>query len=233
MQLDQYYSEQNGHITFTREQASAFAKQVADDFNPIHDIDAKRFCVPGDLLFAIALSRIGLNQKIHVSFADMVTDGIELNFPESGSELSITDTNDKTYLTIKRSGAQSDNQELIEGLTRSYVEFSGKTFPHILVPLWKDHNIMINPARPLVIYESMSIDLDSLDIPAPTLELADTDLTVEGKRGSVRLGFNLLAEGNIVGRGEKHMVLSGLRAYEQEGIDGLIDYYNGRKERLG
>ena len=55
MQLDEYYSDGNGHIAISREQASDFAKGVAGDFNPIHDVDAKRFCVPGDLLFSLAL----------------------------------------------------------------------------------------------------------------------------------------------------------------------------------
>ena len=34
MPIDQYYTEQNNQITFTRQQASDFAKLVADDFNP-------------------------------------------------------------------------------------------------------------------------------------------------------------------------------------------------------
>lgn len=239
MQLTQFYSDstslnadQNSHITFSREQASAFAKQIANDFNPIHDIDAKRFCVPGDLLFAIALSRIGLSQKMTVKFADMVADGIELNFPSSGDDLAITDSNGKTYLTISRSGEKTTDDQLIADLTRNYVEFSGKTFPHILVPLWQAQNVMINPARPLVIYESMSIDLDRLDIISPTLELADSQLTVDGKRGNVRLAFNLIDAGEIVGRGEKHMVLSGLREYDQPTIDELVAFYNNRKNTL-
>ncbi|BFM16806.1 DUF3581 domain-containing protein [Maricurvus nonylphenolicus] len=231
MQLDQYFSENQGKLTFSRQQASDFAKQVADDFNPIHDVDAKRFCVPGDLLFSIALSRIGLSQKMHVSFADMVTDGVDLNFPTDGDKLAITDTNDKTYLTIERSGDNSQNAELISALTRCYVEFSGQTFPHILVPLWKGKDVMINPARPLVIYESMSIDLDTLEISQPGLELSDeTCLDVDGKRGNVRLAFNLLDGDKVVGRGEKRMVLSGLRAYDQTAIDDLVEFYNDRKQ---
>ncbi len=234
MQLDKYYSDAQGKITFTRQQASDFAKHIADDFNPIHDIDAKRFCVPGDLLFSIALSRNGLSKQMHVTFDDMVTDGIELNFPTEGDKLSITDNNEKTYLTIERSGEQTDNAELIDALTRSYVEFSGKTFPHILVPLWKGQDVMINPARPLVIYQSMSIDLDTLDFAAPSLELSDaTELNVDGKRGSVRLAFNLLADGKPVGRGEKRMVLSGLRDYDQQAIDDLVEFYNERKRNAG
>ena len=57
MLIDRYFSEPNGNVCFTREQGSNFAKQIADDFNPLHDIDAKRFCIPGDLLFSIILSK--------------------------------------------------------------------------------------------------------------------------------------------------------------------------------
>ncbi len=40
--------------------------------------------------------------------------------------------------------------------------FSGHTFPDILVKLMADNSVMINPARPMVMYQSMSIDLHTL-----------------------------------------------------------------------
>ena len=43
MNIHHYCSESDGRICFTREQGSNFAKQVAQDFNPLHDVDAKRF----------------------------------------------------------------------------------------------------------------------------------------------------------------------------------------------
>ena len=52
MLLEKYVQGNGEYFSFTRKQASDFAKQVASDFNPIHDEDAKRFCVPGDLLFS-------------------------------------------------------------------------------------------------------------------------------------------------------------------------------------
>ncbi len=85
MQLENYFSPVGAdgqNIQFSREQASDFAKQIANDFNPIHDIDAKRFCVPGDLLFSIGVSKLGLSQKMHINFADMVSDGIEISYKE-------------------------------------------------------------------------------------------------------------------------------------------------------
>jgi hypothetical protein len=51
-------------------------------------------------------------------------------------------------------------------------------------------------------------------------------MTVAGKRGTVCLAFTLLSSGEVVGRGEKHMLLSGLRPYEQAVIDGIVDNYN-------
>lgn len=238
MQIAHFYSEQNGKISFTRQQASDFAKQVANDFNPIHDTDAKRFCVPGDLLFSVALSKIGLSQRMQVTFADMVTDGIDLTFPQAAEAVdgdkafSIDDDNGKTYLKIERSGETTQDTRLIQDLTQRYVEFSGQTFPHILVPLWQQHNVMINPARPLVIYESMSIDLDNLDFTAPQLEVTESSLDVQGKRGNVTLAFCLRANGQVVGRGEKKMVLSGLREFDQAAVDGVVEYYNDRKQQF-
>ncbi|MFP3345098.1 DUF3581 family protein, partial [Halomonas sp. SIMBA_159] len=85
--------------TFTREQASHFAKKVAGDFNPIHDADNKRFCVPGDLLFSVMLAKTGLSQKMRVEFAGMITDGVALAInTKSSNDLSLVDEKGKEYL---------------------------------------------------------------------------------------------------------------------------------------
>ncbi|OOZ40466.1 hypothetical protein BOW53_07700 [Solemya pervernicosa gill symbiont] len=231
MFLDQFFSNDEGSIRISRQQASTFAKRVAGDFNPIHNEDAKRFVVPGDLLFALILTRYGVSQKMHFNFEGMVGDATPLHFPESEDEkLAICDENGKTYLTVERSGDNDQEQNLVRSLACSYVEFSGQTFPHILVPLMKQHNVMINTDRPLVIYESMSIDIDRLDITDPKLELSGSSLEVEGKRGNVRLDFNLMSGDEVVGRGSKSMVLSGLREYDQQKIDTLVSNFNAGKE---
>ena len=46
MFLRGFYSIHEGNISIVAEQASMFAKEVAHDFNPLHDVDAKHFCVP-------------------------------------------------------------------------------------------------------------------------------------------------------------------------------------------
>ncbi len=231
MELDNYYSQDNDHIVFTRQQASDFAKRVAGDFNPIHDVDAKRFCVPGDLLFSLSLHRYGLSQRMRVQFSGMVGDGTSLVFPDSDApKLEITDTDGKGYLSLERSGNTSHDTDQINALTRCYVQFSGHTFPHILVPLMADHQLMINPDRPLVIYESMSISLDSLDFETPELELQNAELNIQGKRGDARLSFTVKSNGTDIGRGEKTMLLSGLRPFDQEKIDSLVADYMACKQ---
>ena len=230
MQLQDYYSSEGNKVRFNRQQASDFAKNIAGDFNPIHNPDAKRFCVPGDLLFAVALHRYGVSQKMRFTFSGMVTDEAVI-FPEAATgNITISDDSGKEYLTIERHGETSHTPELIDGLTRNYVAFSGQTFPHILVPLMERSGMMINPERPLVIYESMTIDMDRLDTKAPTLELADSKLDVDGKRGNATLEFNLIAEGEIVGRGTKSMLLSGLREFDTTQIDVLINEYASWKQ---
>ena len=110
-----------------------------------------------------------------------------------------------------------------------HVQFSGQTFPHILVPLMVEKQVMINPERPLVIYESMSIDLDRLDFANPQLVADRADFNVQGKRGDVTLQFAVMADGAQVGRGAKTMLLSGLRAFDQEKIDALVASYEAGK----
>ena len=231
MFLDQFYTKKDEKIYFSRDQASRFAKQVANDFNPIHDIDAKRFCVPGDLLFALTLCKFGLSQKMKFVFSGMVNDKTGLIFPNNPENtFNVTDDTGKKFLKIEREGDISTDQELIKHILCSYVLFSGKTFPHILVPLMSKHNVMINPDRPLVVYESISVDLKKLDIDLPKLEINDVQLNVQGKRGNVCFDFSLTLADEMIGTGKKHMVMSGLRPFDEKQIQAIVDLYNDRKE---
>jgi len=232
MNLEKYYTLDGSRLSFTRQQASDFAKSVAGDFNPIHDIDSKRFCVPGDLLFSIIVHHYGLRQTMGISFSGMVGDDTTLILPEvDAREISIYDEHDKKYLDVSTNGEHSHNPVLIESLTRNYVKFSGETFPHVLVPLMKQNNVMINPERPLVIYDHMRISLNRLDIDSVNLSLSESIFRLYGKRGDVALNYDLNCNGELVGKGQKKMVLSGLREYDQASIDELIAIYSGRKDR--
>ena len=231
MNLEKYYTLDGSRLSFTRQQASDFAKSVAGDFNPIHDVDSKRFCVPGDLLFSIIVRHYGLRQIMGISFSGMVGDDVNLILPEvNAREISIYDEHDKKYLDVSTNGEQSRDEGLIESLTTSYVRFSGETFPHVLVPLMKENNVMINTERPLVIYDHMRISLDRLDIDSVDLSLSESIFRLYGKRGDVALNYDLSCNGEVVGKGQKKMVLSGLREYDQASIDELIATYNTRKD---
>ncbi len=230
MRLEDYYDLEGTRIRFSRQQASDFAKAIAGDFNPIHNVDAKRFCVPGDLLFSVALQRYGLSHKMHVSFAGMVGDGVTLDFPHSdNASLSVCDSHGKACLNLKRSGPNTTDPAVVRGITQCYVQFSGQAFPHILVPLMSEHGLMVNPERPLIIYESMSIELDSLSFRSPRLELTDARLEILGKRGDTRLQFAVKSEDRVIGRGAKTMLLSGLRPFVPEEIETLVNDYMARK----
>lgn len=230
MIIDEYYSEDLSGIRFSRQQVSTFAKQIAEDFNPLHDPDAKLFCVPGDLLFALVLSRYGISQHMCFTFSGMVGDGIALQLPDPGEHhLRLVDAEGKQYLEVEREGDSSRDPQLVQGLISRYVQFSGHTFPDILVPLMAEHGIMVNTTRPLVIYQSMEINLDQLRIPAPELEFTGSHLEVNGKRGRVQLKFRLKTGDKVVGRGVKHMSLRGLRTFDQQMIDQLVDGYLQRK----
>lgn len=228
LQLEKYYNLDGSRLSFTRQQASDFAKNVAGDFNPLHNVDSKRFCVPGDLLFAVILRHYGLRQTMGFSFSGMVGDDDTLILPEvNAREISIYDESDKKYLDVSSNGEHTRNPALIESLTLKCVEFSGITFPSVLVPLMKENNVMINTERPLVMYDHMRIALDTLDIDAVDLEMTENVLRQYGKRGDVALNYNLLNNGEVVGRGQKKMVLSGLREYEQDKVDKLVATYSG------
>ncbi len=230
MFLKKFYDVRDGGICIAAEQASMFAKEVAHDFNPLHDVDAKRFCVPGDLLFSLVLDKYGLSQHMHFIFSGMVGHGVLLNFPETEADrIDVTDNQGKTYLQIERSGETIHDNALIETLIRDYVAFSGQNFPYVLVPLLAKENVMFNIDRPLVIYESMTLDLQKMDFHEPRLEMLEPKMEVNGKRATAYLHFQIKAGDDVVGAGFKKLAVSGLRDYEEEPMQAFVDEYLARK----
>ena len=230
MFLKEFYETQDNSIRIAASQASNFAKEIAHDFNPLHDVDAKRFCVPGDLLFSLVLEKYGLSENMHFIFSGMVGDGVLLNFPETDAEhIDVTDNQGKTYLQIQRSGKSSHDKAMIETLIRDYVAFSGQNFPYVLVPLLEKENVMFNIDRPLVIYESMTLKMQKLDVINPSLETLEPTMEVNGKRATAYLHFQIRCGGEIVGSGFKKLAVSGLRTYEAEPMRAFVDEYLARK----
>lgn len=231
MFLDRFHSVQDGRIVISARQASQFAKEIAGDFNPIHDPDARRFCVPGDLLFALVLARYGLSEHMTFRFRSLLGENVPLHFVETEGGLEIRDDADKVYIEVDRSGATTRDEGLIEDITRAYVSASGKNFPHTLKPLMESNGVMFNPDRPMVMYESMSLALDSLDLPSPDLELHNASLEAAGKRGNVLLEYRLKADGQSVGEVTKRLVLSGLRPYCPDAMAEVIEEFYRLKAR--
>ena len=232
MFIEEYFTESALGIQFSRQQGCQFAKKIADDFNPIHNTDAKRFCIPGDLLFSVILAKAGLYQNMDFTFTGMVTENIDLTFPSDINEhFIIVDSNNKEYLDVHASGERSKNEVLIDALTKAYVAFSGHTFPHILVELMAKNNVMINPDRPMVMYQKMSITLDHFNAENIELKLSNSTLDHNGKRGQACLYFDLIANNEVIGHGKKEMMLSGLRDYCPDSMVTLVDDYENIKKQ--
>ncbi|MBB3139422.1 DUF3581 family protein [Halomonas organivorans] len=226
MFLDDYHSRAGSRLCISSEQASRFAKRVAGDFNPIHNPDARRFCVPGDLLFALVLARFGLSQHMTFRFLSMVGAGVPLDFVEDDDgRIRVRDDGGKCYLEVERGGNTTHDESVVEAFTRCYVAFSGKNFPHYLKPLMEDKGVMFNPKRPLVIYDSMGFSLERLNGIEPGLELIDASLEVAGKRGDVLLEFRIRAGGEEVGTGSKKLVVSGLCDYDAGAMDAVVEEF--------
>ena len=231
MFLDEFRTAVDGNVRVTAHQASRFAKEIAGDYNPIHDPDAKRFCVPGDLLFALVLTTYGLSERMVFSFRGMVGEGISLQFPQQmGDEFDITDDTGKVYLHVERSGQITKDEAVIEAFIRRYVAFSGQNFPHFLQPLMATKNVMFNPDRPLVIYDSMDFELRRLNALEQEMELSAAALDVNGKRGDAQLSFTLTSAGEAIGVGSKKLVISGLREYDEARMQDVVEEFYRRKE---
>jgi len=232
MFLKDFYSGVDSCVEITADQGSGFAKDIAGDFNPLHDVEAKRFCVPGDLLFAIVLEKYGLSKKMDFTFTGMLGHGVTLDFPVTDEgHFEINGSNNKTILKVDRSDDISTNDTMIDALIRDYVEFSGHNFPYVLVPLMAKQNVMINLSRPLVMYDSMSLEFDRLDFTNPKVEMLDPELNVNGKRGDAHLHFQIKSDGEVVGKGYKKIVISGMREYEEEPMQAFVDNYLALKDK--
>ena len=79
-------------------------------------------------------------------------------------------------------------------------------------------------------YQSMSLQFDRVDIKAPTLEPEAPIFKAEGKRGTVVLPFIWKDGDEVVGKGEKTMLVSGIIEYDKSAMDGLIEKYNTSKQ---
>ena len=230
MFLKEFYSGPNQCTEITAMQGSLFAKEIANDFNPLHDVEAKRFCVPGDLLFAIVLEKYGLSKKMTFTFTGMLGHGVTLDFPETdGAQFDINRSNNKTILKVDRSGDISTDQSMIDALIRDYVAFSGHNFPYVLVPLMKKQNGMINLTRPLVMYDSMCLKFKHLNFRHPKVEMLEPELSVNGKRGDAHLHFQIKSDDEVVGTGFKKIVISGIREFEEGPMQDFVDNYLARK----
>jgi len=232
MFLKEFYSGTNDCINITAEQGSLFAKEIAGDFNPLHDVESKRFCVPGDLLFALVLHKYGVSEKMNFTFSGMLGNGgVTLDFPETDAEqFDIDGSNGKTILKVERNGEQTQTESVVDALIRDYVAFSGHNFPYVLVPLMTKQNVMINISRPFVIYDSMTLEFDHLDFTHPKIEMMEPELSVNGKRGEAHLHFQIKSEDKVVGKGFKKITISGIREYEEKPMQDFVDDYLARKD---
>ncbi len=208
-----------------------FAKGEAGDFNPIHDIDVRRFCVPGDLLFSVALHNVGVYQSMRFEFMQLVTDAHELEIVQDGEKFLLQDTSGRIYLQVIVAGKKSADADVISELSRAYIEFSGVTFPYLLVDLLRDNEVMINPTRPVVMYKSMAFTLERFETEKLSLDYSGGSLIADGKKAKVDLPFGILSGGERIGHGSKEMLLGGLRPYNEELMDTLVEDYNAIKEK--
>lgn len=236
MLLTPYYHLENGVIRISAQQASRFAKIECSDYNPLHNIDNKRFCVPGDLLFSLALHFYGVSECMSFSFSSMVGADMGLIFPQTNANVIIIKNEaGKDVLEIVRSGTIKKTPTFVNSMIKNYVSFSGQNFPALLMPLMQEHQVMFNPTRPLVMYHSMSFhfdDMQSLDVDQEIqLKLESTEMEVQGKRANNFLNFTLFSEQKKIGSGVKKLIVAGLKTYDHKAITAFAEAYEAGRNK--
>ena len=98
------------------------------------------------------------------------------------------------------------------------------------MPLMKKNKVMFNPARPLVMYNSMSFEFEKLSLENPlNVKLADAYFEVQPKRADNFLHFEISDGEKVIGRGIKKLVVAGLKPYDDESITAFSDAYEARR----
>ena len=232
MFLNEFYSQKDSTFRFTQQQASRFAKTVANDYNKIHDVDNKRFCVPGDLLFAVSLVQFVLSETMKIDFTGMVKNDTDLAFsPLVENKTAIVNADQKSFMELEIGGQSSHDEKIITKIIKEYVQFSGKNFPDIMVPLMRSENLMFNPARALIMYKSMQINMSCVNVNNIELKFDEAIIEVQGKRATVTFKFDFYESEDKVGTGQKEMLLSGLIPYEESVMAGVIADYQAAKTK--
>jgi len=218
-------------FSFTREQASAFARERARDFNPLHDPDSTRFCVPGDLLFASVCAWDGLSEHMDMRLEGMVDDKALLALSGDRGSRSLTDVRDhRVYAKIENDGASVQDPALVYALVQAAVTFTGQHFFSTLIPRMREYGVMVHPTRPLVVYDRIRLDLDDTQMHTPEIRSAGSDMHIEGRRGTLTLKFEFHEQGRTVGSGYKTMQLRGLRKFDSEAVEVLVNAYRLRQD---
>ncbi len=233
--LSAFHSRDQEKRWVSAAQGSRFAKEIAGDYNPLHDQDAPRFCVPGDLLFALTIGQYGLARQLELTFKGMLRADTVLLYPEHPPEpFSIVGDNGREYVTINRQDPFETAPSIQLGLIKAYVACSGQTFPDLLQPLLAQEGVMFNPDRPFVVYDRMVMALDRAPQQAPSLQLARSGLQTDGKRGDAHFEFAISDDGQTIGHCRKQMVVSGLRPYNHAAMaQAVAEYQQRRAEATG
>lgn len=229
-----FYTLKKQELTVAPEQASRFAKNVAGDFNPIHDADDRRFCVPGDLLFAVILENVGLYQQMSFTFdARMTAETVGvLNSDGEQSGAIIDRRSEKPLVNFNYASKKIESKPLVHRFIKNYVAFSGQNFPYLLDPVLKSNDAMFNPKSPLVMYQSMDFTLNPKDESEIEVDYTHADFEAQGKRGYVTLNFDFMQKNSNIGQGKKQLLISGLRPYDEAAMQAIIESFLERKKQF-
>jgi len=228
--LDDFHNGDGNQRWVTADQGSRFAKEIAGDHNPLHDPDSPRFCVPGDLLFALIVRRYGLARHFALTFRGMLRADTRLTFPsQPAPAFIIADENGRDTVAVNHDQPVPSDPAAQLALIEAYVACSGETFPDRLGPLLAEAGVMFNPQRPFLVYDSMALEIERAPGTDVQVTPLDASLTVNGKRAAVQFDYRISDADGALGEASKRMVVSGLRAYDADAMAAVIAAYQARR----
>lgn len=219
----------NDVFRFIPTACSAYARNVAKDFNPIHSHLAKKYCVPGDLIFALITEMHGAHNYMRVDFLNRVGAECKLFFDTKRIALALLDVDKKLYAELATAGDKSVCPKRLKTVSNVVVSCTSGYFPYKLIDNLREENVMLSIRRSMVMLKSIEVELRNIHSASSLVaKYQSSGLELSGKRGEVKVYFQLFDDDGIsVGFVTKTVLIIGIEKFNDKASKQYLDDYEG------
>ena len=216
-------------VGISNNNVSKFAKEICNDFNPIHSNKKSKPIVPGDLFVVLFLLSNGLYKRTIIEFK-------KISYPIQKfiiTKSSILNSKNESVVnfTLKDDIVADSNSIFLSGFLREFCKISGTIFAQELEPIFIKYRKMPNPQKPRMLYESTQINLDkeiiNLKVDFVQIKFLEPNVIILENQATVNFQILVLQSGRTIGLITKTLFCTNLEEYTQEKYEELKKYWYG------